>query len=43
MVKDMASKQIINLIKWPHLGMMENRPETEEEISGTLEKKIDNK
>lgn len=40
MVKEMAAKEIINLIKWLHLRMMENRPETQEkEISGILEKK----
>lgn len=40
MVKEMAAKEVINLINWLHLRMMENRPETEEkEISGVLEKK----
>lgn len=40
MVKEVTAKQTINLIKWLHLRMMENRPETEEtEISGILEKR----
>lgn len=44
MVKEMAAKEVINLINWLHLRMMENRPETEEkEISGVLEEKKNGK
>lgn len=41
MIKDVAAKQMINLLKWQYLGNMENRPETEEkEISGIFEKEM---
>lgn len=39
--QNVAAKQMINLLKWLHLGIMENRPETEEkEISGIFEKEM---